>query len=172
MSTEAWLRGPVEGVVPALQPVAHALIQALEDLERIVPEIPPDALWRAPGEAATPGFHLKHLAGSTDRLLTYARGGSLSEDQRRYLAGEKEPSPDAAPEALLVDVRAVLLRALEHLRSVEDARLDEPRAVGRAGLPSTVRGLLFHLAEHATRHVGQLITTLKAGASADQPPED
>jgi hypothetical protein len=28
-------------------------------------------------------------------------------------------------------------------------------------MPSNVRGLLFHAAEHATRHVGQMITTAK-----------
>jgi hypothetical protein len=33
--------------------------------------------------------------------------------------------------------------------------------VGRARLPSTVFGLLFHVAEHTQRHAGQAITTAK-----------
>ena len=39
--------------------------------------------------------------------------------------------------------------------------LGDERLVGRAALPSTVRGLLFHGAEHTQRHVGQVITTAK-----------
>jgi hypothetical protein len=94
MSPEAWLRGPVDGVIPELQPVAHSLIQALEDLERIVPMVPVESLWKAPGGAASPGFHLHHLAGSTDRLLSYARGDALDGEQKRRLAAEKEPHPE------------------------------------------------------------------------------
>jgi uncharacterized damage-inducible protein DinB len=35
------------------------------------------------------------------------------------------------------------------------------RGVGRAQLPSNVLGLLFHAAEHASRHTGQVVTTAK-----------
>jgi uncharacterized damage-inducible protein DinB len=161
MTPEAWLRGPVDGVIFGLQPVAHSLIQAREDLERIAPMLSEEELWEAPGGAASPGFHLLHLAGSTDRLLTYARGEELSVDQRRHLASEKEPQPDLAREFLVEDVVEVFDRALAHLRSVREDELDEERLVGRGKLPSSVRGLLYHMGEHATRHVGQLITTLK-----------
>jgi uncharacterized damage-inducible protein DinB len=160
MTQEAWLRGPVEGVIPELQPVAHALIQAREDVERIVPMLSAEELWTAPGAAASPGFHLRHLAGSTDRLLTYASGRTLSREQKRYLATEKEPQPDITAELLLQEFREVFDAALAHLRSVDESELDEERLVGRSGLASNVRGLLFHMGEHATRHVGQLITTL------------
>jgi hypothetical protein len=160
MTQEAWLRGPVEGVIPELQPVAHSLIQAREDVERIVPMLSVEELWTAPGAAASPGFHLRHLAGSTDRLLTYARGRTLSREQKRYLATEKEPHPDLTAELLLEELREAFSAALTHVRSVDESELDEERLVGRSGLASNVRGLLFHIGEHATRHVGQLITTL------------
>ena len=169
MSPEAWLRGPVEDVIPALQPVAHALIQAREDLERVVPMLSAEELWSAPGGAASPGFHLRHLTGSTDRLLTYARGEKLSRDQERHLATEKEPHPDLSAEHLLEEIREVFDRAMAHLRRVEDTELDDERLVGRGELPSNVRGLLYHLGEHATRHVGQLITTLNVNRDRPLP---
>jgi hypothetical protein len=51
--------------------------------------------------------------------------------------------------------------ALNQLRRTPVESLGAAREVGRAKLPSTVLGLLFHAAEHTSRHVGQLITTLK-----------
>ncbi len=170
MTPEAWLRGPVEGVIPDLQPVAHSLIQAREDLERIVPMLSVEELWVAPGGAASPGFHLRHLAGSTDRLLTYARGEDLSTKQKRHLATEKEPQPDLTPDLLLEEIGEVFDRALVQLQSVQKEELDEERLVGRGELPSNVRGLLYHMGEHATRHVGQLITTLNVSRDGPLPP--
>ncbi len=166
MREAAWLRGPVEGVIPALQPVAHALIQAQDDLEWVVPNISPEELWTAPGGAASPGFHLLHLAESTDRLLTYARGESLSEAQKVRLSTEKEPQPSVGAEELLARVRTVFAEALAKVREVQEEDLDETRHVGTEGIPSNVRGLFYHMAEHATRHVGQLITTLNVSRNA------
>jgi hypothetical protein len=85
---EPWLRGPVPGVSPLLQPAAHAFIMSIEDCEAAVSGLTPDQLWMSPEGAASVGFHLLHLAGSTDRLLTYARGERLSEAQRAMLVAE------------------------------------------------------------------------------------
>jgi uncharacterized damage-inducible protein DinB len=156
---EVWLRGPVPDIAPLLMPVAHALLQAREDLERTATGATTDELWQRPGGAAAAGYHLQHLSGSLDRLLTYARGESLSEAQRRVLA---EESTSGAPASVLVPAaQATIDRALDQLRHTPTEMLLESRAVGRAGLPSTVLGLVFHAAEHTARHVGQLITTLK-----------
>jgi uncharacterized damage-inducible protein DinB len=156
---EAWLRGPIEGIEPLLMPAAHALIQAREDIDRAASNATVEQLWQRPGGAASAGFHLRHIAGSLDRLYTYARGESLSEGQRAALAVESTPGADAR--ALVRGAGAAIDRALDQLRHTPREVLLEPRAVGRAGLPATVLGLLFHGAEHTTRHVGQLITTLK-----------
>jgi uncharacterized damage-inducible protein DinB len=156
---EAWLRGPVEGIEPLLMPAAHALIQAREDIERAASGASIEQLWQRPRGAAAAGFHLRHIAGSLDRLYTYARGESLNEAQRAALAGESTPGADA--HALVAAASEAIERALDQLRRTPREVLLEPRAVGRAGLPATVLGLLFHGAEHTTRHVGQLITTLK-----------
>ena len=159
---EAWLRGPVPGVPPLLQPVAHALIEAREELEAAVGTLTPDEIWSAPNGAASVGYHLRHLAGALDRLLTYARGERLSEAQRAALLAESSaPDPRPAAADLLAAVGAAVDRALEQLRSTPESSLLEPRFVGRARLPSTVLGLVFHAAEHTARHAGQVVTTVK-----------
>lgn len=158
---EAWLRGPIRGVPAPLQPVAHALVQALEDAERAAAGLDPTALWTSPGGAAAIGFHLGHMSGSLDRLFTYARGESLSDEQFAELAAESNDSPAVTAAELLRALRATVEQALHQLRSTSVDTLDDPRSVGRAGLPSTVRGLLHHAGEHAARHAGQITTTAK-----------
>ena len=159
---EAWQRGPVEGVPPLLLPSAHALIHAREDAERALQGLTLEQIWARPGGAASVGFHVRHLAGALDRLLTYARGERLTAEQQRRVSGEGEPGspPSGAPE-LLADLDMILDRALSQIRATPDAMLLEPRGVGRLQLPSTVIGLLFHAAEHASRHAGQALTTAR-----------
>jgi len=163
---EAWLRGPVEGVTPMLQPVAHALIQAREEVRAIVATLPDDALWVQPAGAASAGFHLRHLSGVLDRLLTYARGEALSAGQLAALA--REGTPPAVPvtaRALGDAFDAAVDAALAQLRATPAEALATPRAVGRAGLPSTTIGLLAHAAEHTMRHVGQLLVTARVASA-------
>jgi uncharacterized damage-inducible protein DinB len=157
---EAWLAGPLPGIDPLLMPAAHALVQARLDLARAAAGLTAEELWLRIGGTASIGFHLRHLAASTDRLLTYARGMALSEEQRQTLATEKaETGPDV--ETLLRSVATAIDAALAQLRETPRESLLEERRVGRAGRPSTVLGLLFHAGEHAARHAGQVVTTAK-----------
>lgn len=159
---EPWLRGPVEGISPLLQPAAHAFIMSIEDCEAAARDLSDADVWVQPGGAASIGFHLRHLAGSTDRLLTYARGESLSPAQKAALAAERSPGdPPATLAELVAGWRAGVHQALEQLAAVPVASLLDFRGVGRAQLPSNVIGLLFHAAEHAARHTGQVVTTAK-----------
>lgn len=161
MSLERWQSGPVPGVPPLLQPAAHALLQAGDDVAAAA-MLPATALWATPGGAASVGWHLLHLAGSTDRLLTYARGKQLSDAQRAMLARERElPDPRPSGAELLTQWASVVSAAIEQLGRTPDADLLLPREIGRARLPTTVLGLLFHAAEHAARHAGQVVTTMK-----------
>lgn len=156
---EVWLRGPVEGYAPELQPVAHALLQVREEIERHAATLTDAQLWARPGGAASIGFHLRHLAGSLDRLLTYARGEGLSAPQVSFLNQEREPgTPPASVREVLTIATEGIDRALERVRRTDVATLLESRTVGRAQLPTTVLGLLFHAAEHASRHAGQITT--------------
>jgi hypothetical protein len=159
---EVWLRGPVPAIPSALSPVAHALLQAREDVDRLASDLTLAELWFAPGGAASAGFHLEHLAGALDRLFTYARDESLSDTQVAAMKREGQPGDPPRPVAtLLAVVHAAIDRALDQLKATGVGSLQDVRLVGRARLPSTVIGLLFHAAEHAQRHAGQLATTVK-----------
>lgn len=154
---EVWLRGPLPSIPAPLQPMAHALMQAGEDVERILESIQEDALWERPGGAAALGFHIRHAAQALDRLYTYARSEGLSDAQRAALDTEKEPGGTSDELATLFS--SSISAALAQLEATDPASLTDTREVGRARLPSTVLGLLFHGAEHTARHVGQAITT-------------
>ena len=159
---EVWLRGPVEGFPAELQPAVHALLQAVEEVEAALTSLSIDQLWATPGGAASVGFHARHIAGALDRLYTYARGQALSDAQIAYMKAEGVPGEPAADATALIGVvRTGVDAALGQLRATPVSDLAQPRTVGRKMLPTTVLGLLFHGAEHSTRHAGQIITTAK-----------
>jgi hypothetical protein len=157
---EVWLRGPLDGIAPVLQPAAHALVQAQEDVEQYAAGLTTEQLWGQHG-AATAGFHLLHLAGALDRLFTYARGEILNDAQKATAKAEAMPHPDLSADDLVGIVQAAIAKAMDQLRATDPATVLDERKVGRAGLPTTVLGALFHGAEHSTRHAGQFITTVK-----------
>ena len=160
---ETWLRGPVPGVPPLLQPVAHALLQARDELRAALHGFPPALLNERPAGVASVGFHLQHLAGVLDRLLTYARQEPLTEAQFAAFHAEVPPlaiKPDTV-EKLVQEFNHQVERALIQLKNTDEARLTEVRGVGRAQVPSTLGGVLVHAAEHTTRHLGQLLVTAR-----------
>jgi uncharacterized damage-inducible protein DinB len=159
---EAWLRGPVAGMPALLNPAAHALQHAADDARQALEGLPTEVLWQRPGSAASVGYHVRHLIGALDRLLTYARGQTLTPQQLQSRAREAEPGdPPADGAMLLTELTAAIDRALDQLRATPEASLLDARAVGRQRLPSTVVGLIFHAAEHSARHAGQALTTAK-----------
>ncbi len=159
---EPWLRGPIEGIDSLLQPTAHALVMAQEDVAAACRDLTEHQLWLRPGGIASIGFHLAHLSGSTERLLTYARGDQLSDEQLAHLRQEREVDQERPSKRHLLERWArVSATALTILSATPADALLEPRRVGRAELPSNVLGLLFHVAEHAARHAGQVVTTAK-----------
>jgi hypothetical protein len=157
---EPWLRGPVPGVPPVLQPVAHALLHALEDVGTALDGFPDDRLWERPAGVASVGFHLRHMAGVLDRMGAYARGEALSPRQLAALSREEAPGPEPTT-GLVVSFEAAVGAMLGEVRATDPTVVFEARTVGRQGLPSTVLGLLVHAAEHTQRHVGQLLVTAR-----------
>lgn len=163
---EVWLRGPIDGIPPLLQPVAHALLQAREEINEMMAGFPGELLWERPAGMASPGFHLQHLTGVLDRLFTYARGEALTEQQLTYLANEGKGTVELS--LLLENFNKQVDIAIKQLSETDEAILTQARGVGRAQIPSTVIGLLVHAAEHTMRHTGQLLVTVKFLVQAHQ----
>jgi hypothetical protein len=155
-TVEPWLRGALTEVDAVRRQVLHALELASEDAERWCASLSDVEIEARPFGIAPVGFHLRHIARSLDRLLTYAEGRQLSKAQLAALAGELTPGPNA-----LAEFRSGLLAAAERVRELRPSTFEEVRHVGRNRLPSTVGGLLVHCAEHSQRHIGQAVTTVK-----------
>lgn len=162
---EPWLRGPVPGVPPVLQPVAHALQHAVEDVRAALAGFPADRLWDRLAGVASVGFHLRHVVGVLDRMGTYARAEALSPDQLAALAAEATPGPETTS-SLVAAFEVAVDRMLGQVRTTGSEAAFEARLVGRLGLPSTVLGVLVHAAEHTQRHVGQLLVTARVVQAA------
>lgn len=139
--------------------VLHALEQAREDLLAWTADLSDAELWTLPHGLAPVGFQLGHIAGSIDRLLTYAAGTELTPEQLLELRGEM--TSGATLKKLRALVMERLLAAERRVRATDPTQLEEPRAVGKKRLPTTLAGLLIHTAEHTQRHVGQLIITVR-----------
>jgi hypothetical protein len=160
--SEVWLRGPLNDIPALLQPVAHALLQAREEITRLMVNFPEELLWEKPAGLASPAFHLQHLAGVLNRLFTYARGEQLNQQQLEYLSSEGKQNENANSVAGLIKIIDKQIDdSISQLSNTDENILTEVRTVGRAKLPSTVIGLYVHAAEHTMRHVGQLLVTVK-----------
>ena len=157
---EPWLCGPLPGVSQLTMPAAHALAQSRADIETHAARLSTEQVWTEPGGAPSLGFHLRHIAGSIDRLLTYATGGNLTDEQFLFLAEERiAGTPPTEVTQLIAAAQSKIDETLSVIRATPDDLLFETRAVGRAQLPTNVFGLLFHIAEHTQRHTGQIIST-------------
>ena len=159
---EVWQRGPLNNIPALLQPIAHALMQAEEELEELLIDFPDKHLWDRPANLASPAFHLQHLSGVLDRVFTYARNEPLTAFQLKQLYDEDvAPQPNVTIQSLMLRFKRQVQTALLQLQNTNEDCLKEYRGVGRKQLPSTVIGLLVHAAEHTMRHVGQLSVTVK-----------
>jgi len=156
---EPWLRGLIPNVHPLVAPVLYAFQQAREDIARHTEGLTTEQIWATPHGFGSVGFHVRHAAGSTDRLITYLEGKGLSEAQMARLGSEHEPGETR--EELLAALDATFRRCELVIRALDPARLEETRTVGRKRLPTTAIGLLVHIAEHTQRHVGQAISAAK-----------
>jgi uncharacterized damage-inducible protein DinB len=146
-------------VHPLVAPVLYACQQAREDLAEYTEGLTAEQMWATPYGFGSAGFHMRHIAGSTERLITYLEGKPLTDSQMRALREENEPG--ATRDELLSDLEAVFQNSEKIVRALSPDRLTEPRTVGRKRLPTTVIGLLTHIAEHTQRHIGQAISAAK-----------
>jgi uncharacterized damage-inducible protein DinB len=160
---EPWMRGPIEGVHPLLAPVLYSFQMAREDLEKFTAGLPPAEIWATPHGMTSMGFHLLHIAGSANRLTTYLQGRELTAEQLDAMEAEKNPG-EPSRDQLLASLNQAFRDAEAVIRTIDPATLADARTVGRRRLPTTVIGLLTHIAEHTQRHVGQAIAAAKLAA--------
>jgi hypothetical protein len=168
------LRGAIPGVDPLLAPVFFSFTQVREDLALHTRDLSPDDVWRQVGSLPALGFQLRHIAGSVERLTSYLMDEQLSPGQIACMKQEGGPATGVAGtsvagssvdppgvDELLAGVDAALANAEARMATIDPATIHEPRYIGRKRLPTTVLGLLVHIAEHTQRHLGQAITTAK-----------
>lgn len=167
MAAEPWLRGPLQGVDTLIAPVLYGFQQAREDLAKYTEGLTTDQMWVRPYGFGPVGFHIRHIGGSVERLTTYVEGRQLTEQQLAELKSEMEPG--ASREELLLELDERLRQAEGFIRSIDPSTFTEPRGVGRMMLPTTVIGLLVHIAEHTQRHVGQAISAAKLARVFTEP---
>ena len=158
---EVWMRGPVAGVPGLLQPVAHALLQADEEVLRYLAGFDDGLLWERPGGLASVGFHLQHMTGVINRMLTYAAEEPLSEEQFAYLRAEGTANQAIHAPVLVAAFTRQVAAAVNQLKQTAESDLTAIRYLGRKRIPTTLIGLLFHAAEHTQRHLGQLLVTVR-----------
>jgi uncharacterized damage-inducible protein DinB len=156
---EPWLRATLTQLPSVHRAVLHALELASEDLRHWCGQLTDEQLNQRPAQIAPIAFHLRHISRSLDRLLTYAEGAALSEQQLAALKSELNPS--ATRDGLFAELSAALATSATRIRRLFNADLEASRSVGRDKLPTTLGGLLVHIADHTQRHVGQAITTAK-----------
>ncbi len=157
--TEPWLRGTHADVPAVGRAVLHAFDLALDDLTRWTDGLTDAEVHAHPLELPSVAFHLRHIARSTGRLLSYAEGNQLSIEQLTALKAEQ--SGDESLAALLSEVEVAFSNGADRVRVLATANLETSRGVGRKQLPTSIGGALVHVADHTQRHVGQVVTTAK-----------
>lgn len=156
---EPWLRGTLTEIPAVPRAVLHALELAGEDLCRWCGSLTDEQLHATPCGIPSVAFHLRHICGSIDRLLTYAEGRSLTDAQLACLRSELDAV--TTRQSLFSELDACLKTSAARIQSLAAENLDQSRTVGKKALPTTIGGLLVHVADHTQRHVGQAIVTAK-----------
>jgi uncharacterized damage-inducible protein DinB len=156
---EPWLRGTHADVPAVGRAVLHAFDLALDDLTKWTEGLSDAEVHSQPLGLSSIAFHLRHIARSTDRLLSYAEGNQLTSEQLSALKAEQSGEESLA--ALLAEVEVSFSNAADRVRVLATANFDTFRGVGRKQLPTSIGGALVHVADHTQRHTGQVVTTTK-----------
>jgi uncharacterized damage-inducible protein DinB len=156
---EPWMRGTHSDIPAVGHAVLHALELAIEDLKKWTEGLTDAEIHCRPFGLMPVARHLRHIARSTDRILTYAEGKQLSEEQIKALKAEDSGEENLA--ALMAEVEASFRNAAGRIRALASSDLEAPRGIGRRQLPASAGGALIHVADHTQRHVGQVVTTAK-----------
>jgi uncharacterized damage-inducible protein DinB len=156
---EPWLRGTLQEIPAVQRAVMRALELAGEDLQHWCGGLSDEEVNARPGGLPPVAFHLRHIARTLDRLLSYAEGRGLTDEQLAAIKTEMEPGATRA--ALFSELNSALTASMIRIQRFDSSAFEQTRTVGRKQLATTVAGLLVHVADHTQRHVGQAVTTAK-----------
>lgn len=156
---EPWMLGPVEGLHPVIGHLLRASQQIREDAQAAICDLTAEQIWAKPLGVTSAGFHAKHLAGSTNRLLTYLDGAQLSEEQLAAIAREGTGTESA--QELLASIAAAFDRYDETVRALNPDEFGAVREIGRKKHRTAAISVAIHIVEHSQRHIGGLIAAAK-----------
>ena len=158
---EPWMTGTLSHLHPTQAALLYSFEHARQDIAHWTSGLPEEALWLRMGDIAPAAFHIRHIGGSVDRLLTYAAGKQLSEAQMQELYAEQQPGGQTSAAELFEYFTSKLQNAEERVRELDVSDSNAVREIGRKRIPVPLGVLLAHIAEHTQRHVGEAIITLK-----------
>lgn len=160
MSAEPWLRGGIEDLDPLRAALVYSFQHARDDIAEWTSRVRETELSVDFGQIASVGFQIRHIAGSVDRLMTYAAGDQLSDRQMDVMRAERQ-QPALSRDGYLALLDEAFSKAEATLRALDSSQYKDIREIGRRRIPVPLGVLLVHIAEHTQRHVGQLIMTVK-----------
>ena len=126
-------------------------------LRLAVDALPEDALWwRANDQSNSVGNLLLHLNGNVRQWIIAGVG---RRPDTRHRAAEFDARSGSSAAALLADLNRTLDEVDAVLAGLTDAQLLEPRAI--QGRDVTVLAAIFHVVEHFSHHLGQIVLIAK-----------
>jgi len=131
MEVEPWLRGTHGEVDAVARAVLHALELAEEDVAKWCTGLSDEEMNARPFGVAPVAFHLRHIARSLDRLLSYAEGTQLDATQKAALKTELDEG--ATREGVMKEFEAALRSSAARVRAFSPEQYNDERGVGWVG---------------------------------------
>jgi len=120
-------------------------------------------LWHKPNENTNSiGNLVLHLQGNLTQWVLHSIGGA---PDRRIRSKEFEIESKKPKEQILSDFEMLMVSIDQLLRNIEPDKLLEQRKV--QGFDTTVTGILIHVTEHFSYHLGQISFILKQAKNID-----
>ena len=132
----------------------------LAKLRSAVNALPADALWWRPNEQSNSvGNLLLHLTGNIRQWIVRGVGGATGSRDRDAEFSARSGLPVAA---LMADLESALAEVDRILGALTPDQLLEPRTI--QGRDLTVLEAIFHVVEHFSHHLGQILLVVKMHA--------
>lgn len=155
----------LQALEPGVSPAVSAWIKGLKEVElhldRWAFDLSDEGFWWRPKEGLNPiGGLVRHITGSSLRLLSYAFPQELPDWAKKGREWELQGEPEAK-EVVEARFREAWARLLSAFQSLREEELGQEVPVGTQGLKAPRAHILHHLVEHAQHHAGQIIYARK-----------